>query len=839
MNKARYIMLAAVAVLLAVATTHGVIFSDFESPTYTAGSELNGPDGWATSIGTAPRGRVTPTVDPDLGPPPIATVLAGSQSVYVKSAVHAVREWNGLEIYVQDDLEISWLMRVGGLTRTEFYLSPDVAALSTPIGVIFDAAGNIRRLTPNSGNVDTGENYLLDKTYRMTMRVDFTGETVAFTSRNLTDGGGVIDLGTGVTGSISSNDFQVGGGLILLERDGFHAFYDSIELSNNNVPLPPVDFDDILATNVVSMGFDSTTGITYRLDASDDSSVTNFQPTGATLEGNGEPLMFFDPTGGSSDKIYRIEAFAGPSSEAGFGILEPGNGDAWKVGSEHHITWKTGSFSQGDTVSLAYSVNGGTLWDMIIEDTQALPGKFRWTVPDTIYSNAQIKLSIPVEGDYFKTIDIVASSEADYSWTLVANNNAAFPGGDGRGALIFNNKMWLLGGWNPADTTNYPRVTSNDIWSSSDGLTWVLEKANTYDANWDPAVDWEGRHTAGYAVYGGALWVLGGDANQGHYQNDVWNSLNGVDWTKIDDHVPWDDRVLHYTVTFDDKIWVMGGQAMPLFVQGPDVFYRDIWNTTDGTNWTEVIPEEPYWSARGMIGGQAVFNDRMWILGGGRYDTPTKPREYYNDVWSSADGVTWQRHTTDAPWDPRQYHQVLAFDNRLWVMEGYHAPLEMNDVWYSDDGENWYSMPFVPFNPRHASSVFSFGNAMWYVSGLESWVWKLERSSPPVDSRQVFRLESEGFEDPILLFLFDNANPLLTPHRISLFSGSRKTTVWDNTFLVSYYDGVVSNNARFNRDPQDVITFAGWENGGNGYDIGVDMNSTPLPTITLILLDTP
>ena len=41
-----------------------------------------------------------------------------------------------------------------------------------------------------------------------------------------------------------------------------------------------------------------------------------------------------------------------------------------------------------------------------------------------------------------------------------------------------------------------------------------------------------------------------------------------------------------------------------------------------------------------MIGGSAVFKDRIWILGGGTYDTPATPkRNFYNDVWSSPDGV--------------------------------------------------------------------------------------------------------------------------------------------------------------------------------------------------------
>jgi len=227
MKEAKIIMLAAATVSLTVATSHGTIFSDFEAPTFTADTELNGQGGWTTTIGSPARGRVTPAFDADLAQN-INTVLDGSQSVYVKSAVHAARGWNGLESSVNDGLVISFLMQVDANTRTELYLSPDIVGLSTPIGVLFDGAGNIRVQTPNSGNVDTGENYLLDKTYRFTMSVDFTGGTVAFTGQNVTDGGPVNNYPTGNTGAIDPIDYQTGGGLLFLERDGAHAFYDTI-----------------------------------------------------------------------------------------------------------------------------------------------------------------------------------------------------------------------------------------------------------------------------------------------------------------------------------------------------------------------------------------------------------------------------------------------------------------------------------------------------------------------------------------------------------------------------------------------------------------------------------
>jgi hypothetical protein len=132
-----------------------------------------------------------------------------------------------------------------------------------------------------------------------------------------------------------------------------------------------------------------------------------------------------------------------------------------------------------------------------------------------------------------------------------------------------------------------------------------------------------------------------------------------------------------------------------------------------------------------MIGGSAVMNGRIWILGGGTYDTPQTPaRKYHNDVWSSADGIHWQQDTKAAPWHPRQYHDVAVWDNRLWVMEGYHQNGgNRNDVWHSADGEHWQELAGTPWKPRHAASLFVHSDALWMVAGnnMEPDVWRLKR----------------------------------------------------------------------------------------------------------------
>ena len=122
---------------------------------------------------------------------------------------------------------------------------------------------------------------------------------------------------------------------------------------------------------------------------------------------------------------------------------------------------------------------------------------------------------------------LAADNVPTYRWKPVTLK-APFAARDGAGAVVYKGRMWLLGGWNPGDKVHFPRICNNEVWSSRDGLDWKLDKPNTFlDQNFDTSRDWEGRHTAGYVVYRKKMWIIGGDVNQGHYQNDVWNSTDG------------------------------------------------------------------------------------------------------------------------------------------------------------------------------------------------------------------------------------------------------------------------------------------------------------------------
>ena len=164
-----------------------------------------------------------------------------------------------------------------------------------------------------------------------------------------------------------------------------------------------------------------------------------------------------------------------------------------------------------------------------------------------------------------------AQRKPDYQWINVTTD-AAYAPRDGAGALVFQGQMWLLGGWNPGDKVHFPRICNNEVWSSTDAMTWILEKPNTFLLDrFDPRTDWEGRHTAGYVVYKDKMWIVGGDVNQGHYHDDVWHSADGVHWYELP-NTPWKPRHAASVFVYGDALWMVAGNNME----------KDVWKLVRG-----------------------------------------------------------------------------------------------------------------------------------------------------------------------------------------------------------------------------------------------------------------
>lgn len=445
----------------------------------------------------------------------------------------------------------------------------------------------------------------------------------------------------------------------------------------------------------------------------------------------------------------------------------------WAKESVHPIEWPipTDLGELLEYVTVEQSVDGGRTYAHI--GTVALQERyFRWTLPAD-GEQARIRVTFFGAKDGRSTgalrhldspeVRLAPSQRRNYTWKRVAND-APFGPRDGAGGLVFGGKMWLIGGWNG---NRFPLVSANDVWSSTDGATWTEVKPNTFvdPQKLDRANDWEGRHFAGYQVWNGAMWIVGGDVVQGYYQTDVWRSTDGAHWTRTDVHrkVPrliedtnpnsptfgtlveltdyrpaevadFGMRSLHVTGVFRNRLYVMGGQRIEQFVNpiwpgAPAAAFNDVWVSDDGARFTMVPTASPMWSPRGLVGEAVEHDGRMWLIGGGTYDdpgTPWRDRTYSNEVWSTRDGARWEKTLEQPPFSPRVWHNVKVFDGRIFVINGYDGPEggrgraadNLRDVWYSTDGRNWYDAKTpAELTGRHAGTAWVHAGSLFVGSG--------------------------------------------------------------------------------------------------------------------------
>ncbi|MDA0576520.1 MAG: hypothetical protein O3B24_00300 [Verrucomicrobia bacterium] len=290
-----------------------------------------------------------------------------------------------------------------------------------------------------------------------------------------------------------------------------------------------------------------------------------------------------------------------------------------------------------------------------------------------------------------------ADPQAGVDWQLVTNP-AAWGTRMGPSMLVYQEKMWLLGGLPAPSGTINGANSRNDVWSSLDGVNWEAVTTNA---------GWRGRYDAAEAVFDGRMWILGGVTPVDVMTNDVWSSADGANWRRDTSSAPWARRMQAGAFVLDGKLWILGGYNN--FFNG-DTLFSDVWCTTDGSNWTVAVTNAPWGGRSGMAVVQ--HDGKVWLMGG------RGASGQMNDVWSSSDGVDWVQVTAAAPWLSRWGHTCLSYDGTLWLMSGLRVPVQrLNDVWSSSDGEHWHQATTAPWNGRDSVGALVYDNFMWVMGG--------------------------------------------------------------------------------------------------------------------------
>ena len=207
------------------------------------------------------------------------------------------------------------------------------------------------------------------------------------------------------------------------------------------------------------------------------------------------------------------------------------------------------------------------------------------------------------------------------------------------------------------------------------------------------------------------------------------DELAAFSWVNTTPDAPWQARAGLRVVDLNGRLILLGGRTPnQSTIPGDSVIWGDVWASDDqGATWFDLLEGATApWPARGDF--QAVVKDDMiYVIGGQDFGLEVNPfcalleqgvepppglgidpdapcpeflpsSNFFNDVWRSADGITWEQVTEAAPSDPRAGLSAAVLGDHIYVMAGSQnddssiigaggpARIYYQDVWRSEDG---------------------------------------------------------------------------------------------------------------------------------------------------------
>lgn len=299
-------------------------------------------------------------------------------------------------------------------------------------------------------------------------------------------------------------------------------------------------------------------------------------------------------------------------------------------------------------------------------------------------------------------------------WVQTKTNTQGWAKRDSHSFFVFQNKMWVLGGLD-SDTSKVDGVPDyekavyyNDIWNSDDGITWTRVREH---ADFPPI------RSASVVLFNNTLYMIGGwSPHDGlEYENGIWQSTDAVNWKKVVQKPPYPGREGQIVREFKGKLWLIGG----VNYFGRKTF-NDVWSSDDGIHWTVATTSAPWHSRWDHDVG--IINGKLWLCGGMNFGGVG-----YGDEWSSDDGVHWNLVTSAAPWGARQGQGIAEVQGYMWLISGLNSATNegSGDAWYTADGIHWQQTAFTgPWLGREDHGVVAFKGKLWVTGGMDSnWHW--------------------------------------------------------------------------------------------------------------------
>ncbi len=292
-------------------------------------------------------------------------------------------------------------------------------------------------------------------------------------------------------------------------------------------------------------------------------------------------------------------------------------------------------------------------------------------------------------------------------------------GGTSQGVFYFNGFYYGV-----VDDVLYR--SSGTLNSGTSGLFWTTGTT--------PA--WPPTQGMGSCVYKNRMFLIGGKTSSA----GIWSTVDGVVWTVNAGGQPWGFRNHPGVVVYQDKIFVLGGYNLTL-----GSTFNDVWSSSDGTNWVNISPDTgalTMWNTRTNHCCVANSNG-IYVYGGEDTVGPT----FYDDIWYSADGISWTQLNTAATGTARADATMYWFHNKLWIVGGFDGANALNDVWSSPDGITWTQETAAAFSSGGRSSFYSciYHDKMWAMGGINTGSTRLSDVFSSVDGINWVLVATIGF----------------------------------------------------------------------------------------------
>jgi len=343
--------------------------------------------------------------------------------------------------------------------------------------------------------------------------------------------------------------------------------------------------------------------------------------------------------------------------------------DAINIDVKPTFSWEAATDADGDTITYEIYADTtstpntliGTTTDTTLELEERLPllETLNWKVVAKDGNGGESESEI----NSFGTRTVITSN---------ATTSAQFGERGGHSSVVFNDKVWVIGG----RLGNGNTVDTNEVWNSDDGVNWNLVTAS---ANFAP------RYSHQSLVFDNKIWVIGGIVGT-ESTKEVWNSEDGINWVQESAGAGYQGCCTEKAIVFDNKMWMIN---------------NEVWFSEDGVVWSLAYDDMV------IRGSLAVYNNKLYAVGG----------SFELEVFVSNDGFEWtllesnsselfQNHTDLS-------HNVIVFDEKLWNIGGFD-----NNVLYTKDGINWEIANDSPaFSALFFHTTAIKDNKIWVIGG--------------------------------------------------------------------------------------------------------------------------